>query len=282
MSIHEDHTRVGGLDWATNPKKRAAVVLEKRGPVSWSVAEVITPVNDQAAATFCRSTEYDLVAVDIPFAWPQAFAEFVSKWTPSGEAIDKVLGTGAFEFRSTELFVRSKTERRPLSVAADKFAAGAWAWADLVHKHQLGRQIALRRDVASVPENLPAIAEVYPAATLVELQKVVPGIVWRKRLVDPSTKRSQWKTYKGDLHIRKTLVLALLKEFGIDAAPDTIEAIVSTGGKDDPTDALLCAVTGAMILGEIPGWTVHDPDEAQAANAKREGWIFFPKRVIAG
>ena len=64
--------RVAGIDWATDPKNRALVVLE----ISESfeicrVTNVADRVEDSVAHDACTNREYAVVAIDIPFGWPR-------------------------------------------------------------------------------------------------------------------------------------------------------------------------------------------------------------------
>ena len=106
--------RVVGLDWAVCPSDRAAVVLEKREDNSISVEDVITPVDKDAAIELCECKANNVVAVDIPFAWPIEFREFVSSWRPCCVDGANPPGKTGFRYRSTDRFVHHKTNNSPL------------------------------------------------------------------------------------------------------------------------------------------------------------------------
>lgn len=270
--------RVVGLDWAVCPSDRAAVVLEKREDNSISVANVITPVDNDSAIALCECTDNNVVAVDIPFAWPSEFREFVSRWIPCCVDGSNPPEKTGFRYRTTDRFVYEKTGKWPLSVSTNLFALGALEWASIVHSRKLGSQIV----VTTNRNNLPAIIEVYPGATLKSFEndglREISGT--STRITEQGeTEFEKNYSYKTDEQTRRALVTALIAAFEIHADNTTIHKIVARGNKDHATDGLLAAITAMIYKGVINGWTTYQPNHEQIADARSEGWIFFPKKI---
>jgi hypothetical protein len=277
--------RVVGLDWAVQPKDRAAVVLEKRDNAPITVVQITTPVDDGSAIDFCKSGDNDVVAVDIPFAWPREFRKFVSNWTPSCANVTEPPPSLCFRYRRTDRFVIDKTTQWPLSVSTDRFALGARAWATIVHANQLYRQIVVtsRKALATLPR--PHIVEVYPGATLKVFENdATLGISGTSTRIteqgDDSTEKKF--SYKRDEITRRELVESVINAFRIQVEPSQIDQIVSTGKRDDATDGFLAALSGLIILKVVDGWGTWWPDGDQIEDATAEGWIFFPRKLNEG
>lgn len=239
-----------GIDWATSEGGRALVELAVTGD-GLRVVAVRSAVADTEPARLVAEKDVRAIALDIPFGWPRGFAKFMAAqtkaWSEPPEWED-------FRYRCTERVVQ--IHKTPLSVAADKFAMGAWAWARIVHKDGLDRWVDLG---TSDPSPSPSIIEVYPAASAIALvEREKPG----------------------------AQVLALLVDrFELDVDGHQ-EALLR---RRDELDALLAAMTAAIHLGHVRGSLLRDkagnawdvrrpktPEERTAASA--EGWIFFPER----
>ena len=273
--------RVVGLDWAVCPSDRAAVVLEKREDNPISVAHVISPVDNDAAKALCKCEANHVVAVDIPFAWPREFGDFVSRWRPCCVDQCNPPQNTRFRYRTTDHFVHEKTGKWPLSVSTNLFALGALEWASIVHSSKLGSQILVNTN--REPDiKLPAIIEVYPGATLKSFENdKLPNVSGTSTRITedavPAIEKSY--SYKTDEQTRRALVTAIIAAFDINADKPTIGRIVSWGKKDHATDGLLAAITAMIYSGAIRGWTTYQPNDEQIADAKNEGWIFFPKKI---
>src|SRR5687767_10176462 len=131
--------RFAGLDWATESKNRALVVLASKGGLL-AVDEVRSKVRDAEVVELCRDCSIAVIGVDIPFGWPHAFAQFVSRWSPV-TGTERPPHSEAFRFRLTDLIVRSEVPKEQLSVAADRIAMGARAWVQLIALHDLAKQV---------------------------------------------------------------------------------------------------------------------------------------------
>ena len=276
--------RVVGLDWAVSPSNRAAVVLEKRDNNPITVVDVATPVDNEAAVELCTSTDNSVVAVDIPFAWPREFREFVSKWTPFSSDAGNPPQKTRFRYRRTDRFVHAKTSKWPLSVSTDRFALGAREWASIVHANQLRSQIVVSRNPHPLaPNNRPLIVEVYPGATLRAFENddslSISGTSTRITEQGDSAIEKKY-SYKKDKITRRSLVEAVIGAFQIHADDSVVDEIVSTGKKDHTTDGFLAALTGMIFSCVINEWTTWNPGNDQIKDANLEGWIFFPKKLV--
>jgi Protein of unknown function (DUF429) len=268
-----------GLDWAVQSKNRAAVRVECSHGGAIAITCVTTGISNEDAASLCTSTENDVVAVDIPFAWPRAFADFVGSWTPQNVRGTTPPDSLPFRFRTTDHFVYQKTRKWPLSISSNLFALGARQWADVVCKANLGARIVVTTgDGASLN---PAVIEVYPGATLRVFENLPELAVFSRstRVMKRSDEAVEDEfSYKSDPQTRRGLIRSLANAFQLVLDERTERALVSTGKKDHAADALLAAITGLIFRGELADWTVVDPTDEQREDAEREGWIFFPER----
>gem|GEM_PF-6268938 len=272
--------RVVGLDWAVSPSDRAAVVLEKIDEKPITVVDVVTPVDNATAAELCTSTDKIVVAVDIPFAWPREFSEFVSQWIPFSSDACKPPKKDFFQYRYTDRFVHDKTSKWPLSVSTNFFALGSLEWASIIHEKQLGSQIVVSRKSFSASK-LPAIIEVYPGATLkaFENDDSLPISGTSSRTTVEGNKIIERKySYKKDETTRGSLVEAVISAFQIHCDDAIVQRIVSTEQKDHASDGLLSALTALIFMDVVNDWTTWDPGIKHIEEAKTEGWIFFPKK----
>lgn len=268
-----------GLDWAVQSKNRAAVCVERSHNAAIAVTSVTTPVSNEDAARLCISTENDVVAVDIPFAWPHTFADFVGSWTPQNVHRTTPPDSQPFRFRTTDHFVYQKTRKWPLSISSNLFALGARQWAAVVCMADLGSRIVVTRDDAASLK--PAVIEVYPGATLRVFENLPELAVFSRstRVIERGDEAVEAEfSYKSDPQTRRSLIRSLAKAFRLEFDERTKEALVSIGKKDHAADALLAAITGLIFLGALADWTVVNPTDGQREDARREGWIFFPER----
>jgi len=267
-----------GLDWAVDPCDRAAVVLEQDADGAFKVATVDSPVRDEDAQRQCTSTQNHVVAVDIPFAWPRSFTEFVSDWAPLDARVKQPPESTEFRYRTTDRFVHEQTTKWPLSVSSNLFALGARQWANVVHEASLGCQMVVTK--TCLPETKPYIIEVYPAATLKVFENhenlSISGL--STRIVEVGGQVTEKKySYKTDESTRQRLVDSLIDVFQLRADDAERKALVGRGKQDHGADALLAALTGLMFLGVMDHWTVREPVGEQLDHARIEGWIFFPE-----
>jgi hypothetical protein len=268
-----------GLDWAVQSKNRAAVCVERSHDGAIAVTSVTTPVSDEDAASLCTSPENDVVAVDIPFAWPRTFADFVGSWTPQNVRGTTTPDSLPFRFRTTDHFVYQETRKRPLSISSNLFALGARRWAEVVCMANLGPRIVVTRDDGASLK--PAVIEVYPGATLRVFENLLELAVFSRstQVIERGDEGVEDEfSYKSDPQTRRGLIRSLAKALQLELDERTEESLVSTGKKDHAADALLAAITGLIFLGALADWTVVNPTDGQIEDAQREGWIFFPKR----
>jgi predicted nuclease with RNAse H fold len=257
-------TLIVGIDWATEKKNRAMVVLELTDGGRFSVREVRPSVDDDAVILACKERSHTVVAVDTPFGWPSEFSRFVSRWRPrAGEPAAPE--PEQFRLRRTDRVVRDEAPKEPLSVAADRIAMGARLWASLVVKGGLWERIDVE---GCLQADGPTIVEVYPGASALTLGKGRPAV-------------ADEASYKRDANTRRNLLRHIAPLVNVDIG-GWEDDIVSRGGDSDETDAFLAAVTGAVYLSDLgnlgvcPRWRIRRPGPEELEAARTEGWIFFP------
>ncbi|MGE0708618.1 MAG: DUF429 domain-containing protein [Planctomycetota bacterium] len=252
--------RSTGLDWATEPKNRALVVVEATPGAGVRIVEVCSAKLDEAEIVRrANDAACGVLAVDIPFGWPQDFSSFVSAWSPS-QGAKALPSLDAFRYRYTDLEVRRHYKKSPLSVAADRIALGARKWAEIVQGQTWGPRV----DVIGGRRGPPApIVEVYPAASVLAFGESVAG-------------------YKNDEVVRERLVDALCRRLNVQVSRADRAALVSAGKDSDRTDAFVAALTGLAYLGALEGWEVRLPPAEKKSQVEKEGWIFVPCPRDAG
>ena len=76
--------RLVGMDWATEPDKRALVALDVETDfATCCVVSVQDRISDSVAVAACSNRDLAVVAIDTPFGWPREFSQFVSTWRAS-------------------------------------------------------------------------------------------------------------------------------------------------------------------------------------------------------
>jgi len=187
-----------------------------------------------------------LLAVDAPLGWPAELgAALVQHY--AGEALS-VPPARMFR-RATDRFVHERLHKKPLDVGADKIAHTAWAALRLVDqlRGSMGHDLPLAWSAAT--PTLPAVIEVYPAATLVS-----HGL--------PST------SYKAPHSGARTAIQQFIsRRFTSTRDVDAL----SIG--EHALDAVLCVVTGLDFL----AGDCYEPEEVSVA--RREGWIWVKRQV---
>lgn len=265
--------RVAGIDWATEAKNRACVILRVNDhPEQIIVDEVLAPLSSSDILRVCKDQSISTVGVDIPFGWPRKFGEFVSCWTPASANDAECPPSLDYRYRTTDRFIHERLGKWPLSVSSERFALGSRLWCELCEKEKLQDRIAVTEHR---PTARPTIIEVYPAATLAAFFR--GGV---KLAIDG---------YKSEKEIRQPLVEQLVATFGITMpASISLEQIVGSGKGSDVTDALIASLTAAIYEQDpamsdlrsdgkpLGGWRIVSPSKLQEADANKEGWIFFP------
>lgn len=189
-----------------------------------------------------------LVAVDAPLGWPAPLARGLS----NHRAGQPLLGDPSTLFRRlTDRRAHERTGKFSLEVGADRIARTARAALTLLHEvgESLGRPIPMAWSSADA---LPAVIEVYPAATLRALGLRAGG-------------------YKRALRAREVLVERLGAHCTLpDSRPDQVGSLLHT---DDALDAAVCVLSGGLFLqGRCRG-----PEPAEEEQARQEGWMWCPE-----
>jgi predicted nuclease with RNAse H fold len=229
--------RTLGIDLASSPLRTGMCVLEwGHGGATAQVLEV--GAEDGRLLELCR--ESDVVGIDAPFGWPEAFRELVSaragpgSWSPARR--------DELRFRRTDRRVREATGRWPLSVSSDLIGVPAMRCVRLLAALGVTDRSGDGR-----------VFEVYPAAALA---------CWGLR-------STGYKKAKS--HARR---LQLVQEL-IGRTPWmawTPEVVAAAEANDDLLDALLASFMGrAVALG-----MTETLMEADREAGRLEGWIHLP------
>lgn len=189
------------------------------------------------------------LGLDCPLGWPDAFVDFVRAHHVGAEPELGPVDGGAdwrrgLVYRRTDVVVRDRIGRWPLSVSTDRLGVTALRGAGL-----LRRLAATGFPVDRAGEG--RLFEVYPGGAL-----RIWGFDTRKYRVDAA---------------RRADLLAVLRQRApwFDVGPHAALAVASA----DAFDAVIAALsTRAAALGRFsrPG-----PDDAEAA--RREGWVALPE-----
>jgi hypothetical protein len=151
-----------GIDLAAQPRTTAAVLIRWEG-LSAFVEHAATGCTDQKLRELggqC-SDPGDRVGLDCPLGWPRAFVDLVqphltTRVTRVWEPLEEV--TLGLRYRRTDLAVREKVGRWPISVSTDKLGSTALRAARLMQFWERDRGEQLARDGSGW------LVEVYPAA----------------------------------------------------------------------------------------------------------------------
>ena len=248
--MEQDKALVVGIDFAAQPANTWAAVGRSEG-AHLVVTEIVHPIKDEDVV-FQIESGPAVVAIDIPFGWPEAFVSFVSQHHYKKSATEA--DTPAFSYRRTDQFVRAKTRKTPLSVSTDKIGIAARRMACLISR--------LRRcEIVPFSSNgsRTKVIEVYPAATLAAFGLSEPGY---------SSRLAQKRDSSAAARRR---LISELSNLGLRTT-DAVKASCENSG--DALDAAICAFTAHLYLSGST-WAVPD-DEV----IRREGWIFFPKTEL--
>ena len=235
-----------GIDLAADPKRTGLARLRDEG-AKVVVEDVRVGIDDDAivsAAMRSRKT-----GVDVPFGWPRAFLELVEAHRTA--TLPPPPSTGPewrreVLFRTTDLEVRRRVGKTPLSVAADKIAYPAIRWAGIAARLQ-------EQGVPVPPDGHGIACEVYPGAALVVWQlaghtyKGTKGAISRSVLVDQLSTRLPWLDWAGHR----------------DACVDD--------------DNALDAVIAAVVARDVDRGRAVPPSPELEDLAAEEGWIWLPE-----
>lgn len=235
-----------GVDLAADPKRTGIAQLRDEG-AKVVVEEVRVGADDDAIVSAVMSSRK--TGVDVPFGWPRAFVKLVQAHRTA--TLPPPPSTGPewrreVLYRATDLEVRRRVGKNPLSVASDKIAYPAIRWAGIAAR--------LREQGVPVPPDGRGIAcEVYPGAALAAWQlaghryKGPKGAASRPLLVEQLSARLPWLGWAGHR----------------DACVDD--------------DNALDAVIAAVVARDVDRGLATPPPPELADLAAEEGWIWLPE-----
>jgi len=202
------------------------------------------------ADVLALAAQADVVGIDAPFGWPDLFVAFfrvgpaaedaASSWTPERR--------DSLRFRATDVRVRERLGRWPLSVSTDRIALAALRCAGLLH--------ALGVDDRS---GAGRVVEVYPAAALHAWD--LPHRGYKPREGVPAPANPALTALLDDLLSRCPWIML----------PD--DAYRLCARNDDAFDALIAALVARAAS---RGLTIR-PTGDDVERATREGWIAVPE-----
>ena len=242
-------TRTVGIDLASQPRETAACLI------AWEtdravVERIEAGLDDGALEELIART--DLTGIDAPFGWPAPFVAWLVR-SNGGEVAED---TGAvpdwdadhkrrLRYRATDLVVRERMGRWPLSVVTDWISYVAMRCTGMLQR--LGARDKLGGD---------GVVEVYPALAL--RQWDIPAVGYKGSGKDAARARV---LHDGVLARCPWLVLT----------EDQMARCIRT---DHALDALLSSlVARCFAIG-----AVEAIDEQHREAAQREGWIVIPTR----
>ncbi|HYO17710.1 MAG TPA: DUF429 domain-containing protein [Dermatophilaceae bacterium] len=246
--------RTWGLDVSTDPTKTVAVALDW-GTDGVAIGEILRDQGPADIVALLKSTDYAVLAADVPFGWPTAFAALVGEhqfghlahWSglPVPAEAETWRKTSAAH-RVTDLALREhmRVRRMPLSPSFDRLGATTAMWALI--EAWVADDVTIDRSGMYDGATGPWTVETYPAAQLA---------AWGRRERGKPTWEVLW---------------------GLLGEPDVGAHWEGLAGSDDVRDALVCAISArARAL----GWT-EGPEPEHMEAAKREGWIHITLRPL--
>jgi hypothetical protein len=231
-----------GIDLASLPIRTAACTIE------WAdgrarVLDIACGQDDDALLE--RIGGADKAGLDVPFGWPDAFADAVARFHAGGRWPDA--SVVALRYRETDRVAAARTGRWPLSVSTDLIGVPTFRAARLLTRLAEGGE-AIDRSGAG------RLVETYPAAAL---------RIWG--FASTGYKRREGLAGRGAL--LAALCARTRGWLELDAAGRR-----SCGHSDDALDALVAAlIARAAALG-----LCEPVPSEQTARAAREGWIALP------
>jgi predicted RNase H-like nuclease len=238
-------TRLLGIDAATQPDRTGLACADWDG-ATLRVGATHRPngPEDQLAWLADRLTKDEpcLIGVDAPLGWPVGLAAALG----THRAGDPVAASADRLFRRrTDQAIQERLGKRPMDVGADRIARTAHAALALLGALAERSGSAIEPAWSEHEWSSPAVAEVYPAATLTALGLRASG-------------------YKGADTAARAALIQTLPDWVLLPEPAREAAISS----DHVADAVITLVAAADFLaGRCPG-----PDEPE--RAYQEGWIW--------
>ena len=235
-----------GVDLASREDTTAACVLRWHAEAV-EIATLCPRVDDNTIVSLAGGV--DAIGIDAPFGWPFGFVEFVRRHhggEPWPVAWSYTENMRALRLRRTDLEVRARLGRDPLSVSSDRIALPAMRCAGLLHR--LGVRDRSGRD--------GRVYEVYPALAL----KLWVGRSSGYKQSGNASKRRAAREQRAEIVARLRS-----KALWLPALEECIES-------DHLLDALVAAlIARAAHLGLVE----PIPDDAREL-ACTEGWIAIP------
>ena len=236
---------VAGIDLAADPRRTGLAVLREENHVVRIDDVHVGASDDDVLAAITPASK---AGVDVPFGWPRRFVDLVAGHQAGDLEPPAHTGPGwrrAVLYRETDLEVRKRVGKTPLSVAADKIAYPAIRWAAIAAR--------LREQHIPTPLDGSGVAcEVYPGAALAawglgaQRYKKAAAALVRGQLVDALSARWSWLDWAGHQDV--------------------------CAASDDALDAVIAAVVAREVL---LGRAIS-PRAELAAAAADEGWIWLP------
>jgi predicted nuclease with RNAse H fold len=237
-----------GIDLSTDPKKTGVRVIEwtEAGP---RLRDVSGPWSDTALLDLIEQA--DVVGIDVPLGWSEAFVAAVSGWN-RGRTWPGPYGPttrAALCYRATDRWLQREHGAQPLSVATDRLGAKAMRAAGLLAALD-ERRVAVDRTGLK-----GRAVEVYPAAALAK---------WGLR----------FKGYKGTKEApraaRESLVDHVARALALSLDGPQRQLLIDVVHEFDTLVSALVARAS-----RLPGGTLA-PDSEYRDSAACEGWIHVP------
>lgn len=234
-----------GIDLAADPRNTGIAVLREDGD-SVLIEDVRVGAEDEPVIAAISSSRR--AGIDVPFGWPRSFLDLLAGHRDGTMPAPADTGPDwrrRIMMRATDLEIRRRTGKNPLSVASDRIAYPAIRWAG----------IAARLREAGMPvlaDGSGIACEAYPGGALA---------VWG--LPHRSYKGAKNIAARRDLIAALTLTLPWL---------DWQEHRAACEADDNALDAVIAAVIARDV---DQGRAVPPPPEL-AQLAAEEGWIWLP------
>lgn len=235
-----------GFDLAADPRRTGLAILREDG--ACTLEQVRVGAEDDELIDSIRAA--DRSGVDVPLGWPQRFVDLISAHAAGTLPAPDSTGPPwrrSLAMRATDLEVHRYTGLTPLSVSTDRIAYPALRWA--------GIEARLREaGIDAARDGSGVISEVYPAAALRcwalphRGYKGAKNADRRSELVADLSARIPWLDWNGHRDLCET------------------------------DDNALDAVLAALIAREVGLGHGRPPPDELRETARREGWIWLPRR----